>query len=308
VSQIITGLYFIYGAPFEIIIALSFLYQLLGVSAFAGLLVLVAGWPLNSAVTRRSIAIQRGVLAARDARMGVLSELLGAVKFIKFFAWEDRWIARALGARETEMGWMVKARLNSVLFTLLWTLAPVLVALVSFATFVLSGHDLDVATAFTSLALFAMVRQPLNIIPTYVVQILQTRVALGRIAGFLAEDEVDAQVSSLKPRHAPAAADEGLGFEGASFCWNEVVEKEDKDPKKKGKARAPSESSSLASNDDEPQRFELRDLTLRIPEGKLTVITGPTASGKTALLVSDLSFVREKPLLMRLRRWRSSAR
>ena len=30
------------------------------------------------------------------------------VKFIKFFAWEERWIGRALDAREVEMQWMVK--------------------------------------------------------------------------------------------------------------------------------------------------------------------------------------------------------
>lgn len=30
------------------------------------------------------------------------------VKFIKFFAWEERWIQRALDAREVEMQWMIK--------------------------------------------------------------------------------------------------------------------------------------------------------------------------------------------------------
>lgn len=75
-------------------LAIFFLYRLLGVSAFAGLLVLVAMWPLTSLVTRWAIRIQKGTLAARDKRMGVLSELLGAVKFIKFFAWEERWITR----------------------------------------------------------------------------------------------------------------------------------------------------------------------------------------------------------------------
>ena len=48
------------------------------------------------------------MLTARDKRMGVLNELIGAVKFIKFFAWEERWIGRALDAREVEMQWMVK--------------------------------------------------------------------------------------------------------------------------------------------------------------------------------------------------------
>ena len=83
----ISAMYFVYGAPLEIIIASLFLYQLLGWSAFAGFFVLLAGWPLNSFIARRSIRIQKGVMAARDKRMGVLNELIGAVKFIKFFAY-----------------------------------------------------------------------------------------------------------------------------------------------------------------------------------------------------------------------------
>ena len=49
-------------------------------SAFAGLIVLIAGWPLNSIVTKRGIAIQRSVLSARDKRMGDLTELFGSVR------------------------------------------------------------------------------------------------------------------------------------------------------------------------------------------------------------------------------------
>lgn len=53
--------------------------RLLGISAFAGFIVLLLGWPLNSFIARRSIRIQKGVMAARDRRMGVLNELIGAV-------------------------------------------------------------------------------------------------------------------------------------------------------------------------------------------------------------------------------------
>jgi ABC-type multidrug transport system fused ATPase/permease subunit len=86
------------------------IYSLLGISAFAGFIVLLAGWPLNSFVTKRSIRIQKGVSASRDKRMAVLNELISAVKFIKFFAWEDRWIQRTMDAREVEMNWMVKGK------------------------------------------------------------------------------------------------------------------------------------------------------------------------------------------------------
>ena len=82
--------------------------SLLGWSAFAGFSVLLLVWPLNSIISKRAIGLQKNGMATRDKRMGVLNELIGAIKFIKFFAWEDRWINRALDAREEEMKWMVK--------------------------------------------------------------------------------------------------------------------------------------------------------------------------------------------------------
>ena len=114
------------------------------------------------------------------------------IKFIKFFAWENRWIDRASDARATEIKWMIKSRLNWVLFQLLWSCAPVLVSIISFLVFVMNGSKLTVSIAFTvrlffmyrfkkliecaqAIALFNMVRLPLNVIPTWIVQILQAR-------------------------------------------------------------------------------------------------------------------------------------
>ncbi|CAK5281621.1 unnamed protein product, partial [Mycena citricolor] len=290
VANQISGLYMLYGAPMEIIIGSIFLYQLLGLSAFAGFVVLVLGWPLNSFLTRRSIRIQKGVLKAKDGRMQVLTELIQAVKFIKFFAWEQRWIERAMKAREGEINWMIKARLNGIGFYCLWITAPIFISVISFFTYVMLGNELTIGTAFTAIALFGMIRQPLNILPTFIVQVLQTRVALNRIAVYLEEDEVPEQVSSLKGTARNTYSDDGdnrLGFDHASFKWNEVEAKET-DAKKK-----PSDTDSIVTatgsdNGVSDHRFELRDVSLTFPEGQLTVVTGPTASGKTALLLAVL--------------------
>ncbi|KDQ49974.1 hypothetical protein JAAARDRAFT_42467 [Jaapia argillacea MUCL 33604] len=313
VSMTCSAMYMLYGAPLEILIGSIFLYQLLGWSAFAGFIVLLLGWPLNSYIARRSIRIQKGVLAARDKRMGVLNELIGAVKFIKFFAWEERWIDRAMEARGVEMKWMVKARVNSVMFSALWTTAPILISLISFFTFVYQGKQLTVAIAFTALSLYQMIRQPLNVIPTWIVQILQTGVALKRIETFLNEDEVTDQVSTLKKenRASTTVVDEGLGIENGTFKWNEVEEvkeKEDgKDKKKKDKKKdndhspAPSDETATAVDAESTtgaaveaeaeaadHRFELKDVNVLLPDRQFTVVTGPTASGKTALLLALL--------------------
>ena len=130
---------------------------------------------------------------------------------------------------------------------------------------------------------------------------LQTQVALKRIAVYLDEEEVTDQVSSLKkdnPETYLSGDDEGLGLECATFKWNEVVEVV------KGKnldQNKSSSSSTISLVTDEAgtvvdaesignlgdRVFELRNITIRFPEGELTVVTGPTASGKTALLVSS---------------------
>ncbi len=53
---------------------------------------------------------------------------------------------------------MIKARLNSVLFQLLWSCAPVLVSISSFLAFVLQGNELTVGVAFTvRLLLFVLI-------------------------------------------------------------------------------------------------------------------------------------------------------
>jgi ABC-type multidrug transport system fused ATPase/permease subunit len=234
--------------------------------------------------------------------MNVLNELFGAIKIVKFFAWgnvlppsqplydarsnetipEQHWITRVLSARSSELNLLRKAANNGILARLLWSLTPILVSLVSFATFVSLGNTLDVATAFTALTLFDMIRLPLNTIPAFTTQVLQTGVSVKRIEEFLKEDEVDEEVSALKESStAPqsVAENDGLGFENAYFRWNSTASHQPP-------------VSAQAYDDDEEQdsRFELRNLNIKFPERALTVVTGPTASGKTALLVSSFFY------------------
>ena len=133
----------------------------------------------------------------------------------------------------------------------------------------------------------------------------QTGVALNRIAVYLDEEEVTDQVSTLKKDysepHLSGAEDDALGLERATFKWNELEKDGDKGKLNGG---PPTESSMTdethtAVEDDASERnentdvngereFELRDISVIFPPGELTVVTGPTASGKTALLVGYL--------------------
>ena len=77
--------------------------------------------------------------------------------------------------------------------TFLWTSAPFLVALCSFATYVLidSNNVLDANTAFVSLTLFNLLRIPLNFLPSLLVYLVQCGVSVQRVNIFMNADELD---------------------------------------------------------------------------------------------------------------------
>lgn len=121
---------------------------------------------------------------------------------------------------------------------------------------------------------------------------------MDRIATYLDEEEVDEQVSTLKKSASSMTEEvaEGLGVDRGTFRWNEVQQPQDP-PKKSGSSVASAgnsggeddaatavDSASDAGSESD-RRFELTDVSVMFPEGELTVVTGPTASGKTALLV-----------------------
>ncbi|KAG8843875.1 hypothetical protein FRB96_003699 [Tulasnella sp. 330] len=309
VAMSFAWLYMLYSAPFEIAIASYMLYQLLGLSAFVGF---VAS-PLNHMLSKQNVKIGRALKAARDKRMASLNELIAGIKFIKFFAWESQWIERVEAARAYELSWLIKERINSLFFSLLWMLAPTGVAVVSFAMYVMTGHELTIPTAFTAIALFNMLKMPLNVIPMFIVELLQAGVAVERIETFLNEDEVPEYVSSFKRpvlTTPPVEEDYKIGITGASFAWNRSKDEGRPDSKKASmfsrlksamswssaskkpvlptEAYATGNPEVVATAEAADERFELRDIDVLFPVGELSLVVGPTASGKSALLMALL--------------------
>lgn len=88
-----------------------------------------------------------------------------------------------------------------------------------------------------------------------------------RIEAFLGEDEVPTWATSLESDRSGginhASGSNSIGFENATFQWN---------------------SRKSVDVDSSSAHFTLKDLSIFFPIGQLTIIAGPTGSGKTALL------------------------
>jgi len=294
VSEIAAYLHFVaVTAPVLIVLSLFMLWRVLGWSGLAGMSVLVASIPIQTLSARLFLRIQEKLLVATDKRLSLFSEVLSAMKTVKFFAWEDSFEARMQKTRDYELKMLRNRFLAWLAQFVTFFATPMLVATVTFTVHTQVLHKpLPAETAFTALALFGIMRQPLDQFPDMIVNVLSALASVRRIDKFLREEETPKYEQLLGAQHDAMAGDPSIGFQDATFTFAEANGAE-------GDAAPPTASNgvarSTASTTDsaEQESFSLRDLNLTFPVGELSVIGGPVGSGKTMLLLSLLGETRQ---------------
>ncbi|PWN50302.1 hypothetical protein IE53DRAFT_411000 [Violaceomyces palustris] len=296
----------LYGAPVEVTIATFFLYKLMGWSSLVGFSILVAAIPVNYYWGESAVAKQREYSRARDERMSLMDELIHAISYVKIQGLSSNWKARVSEAREREIRKLIWCRFLSFLFELLWTSVPVMVTLISFFFYVkVEGKELTVDVAFTAISLFTMLRPPLNAVPGFLMGGLIALVSVKRLEGFLEEEEVDELVSSLAFGSRGAKDEDGyrdsidlvdtgteldpgsvLAIKKGTFTWST-----------KRTAAAPADLATApgvdADSASDGSAFTLHDIDVEFPPNAVSVIIGPTGSGKSSLLSALLGEMRE---------------
>ena len=90
-------------APIQLIICLAILLVNLGPSALAGFAIFLIITPIQTMFMRTLLRSRRKAMVFTDKRSKLLQELLSSIKIIKFFAWEDPYLARVHQIRDSEI-------------------------------------------------------------------------------------------------------------------------------------------------------------------------------------------------------------
>ncbi|CEL57922.1 ATP-dependent bile acid permease OS=Saccharomyces cerevisiae (strain ATCC 204508 / S288c) GN=YBT1 PE=1 SV=2 [Rhizoctonia solani AG-1 IB] len=265
VSEFSWHFFSLVDAPIEIVIGTFFLYHLLGVSCFFGLAVTCFFLPLNHFASKVVIDAQDNLMKARDERVALMNEVLGAMRMLKFMAWERSFESRVLKIRERELIHQKQNYLIETLFNAIWNSTPV-----SFFHFaVVRKEVLTPSIAFTSLTVFNEMRFALNTLPETFINILQSLVSLRRIEKYLSATEI-ADVRSIQD----AQLEDSVKLVSATISWPQT--------RFGGASSAPSVASTPKA------RFTISDISLAFPDGELSLICGKLGSGKTLLLLALL--------------------
>eukprot|EP00980_Cylindrotheca_fusiformis_P016776 scaffold5048_cov121-Cylindrotheca_fusiformis.AAC.27 len=187
----------IWSSPLQICLSLFFLWRELGPSSLGGVCVILFMVPVTRVVAQKMGALQKRLMKAKDRRIEINSEVLAGMKIIKLQAWEEPFSERITELRQTELSQLLWYYVVSALSGMMWTFTPMAVALATFAAYIWSGHNLDVASALTALALFNVLRFPLSMLPrstylphpSYAIElinsIVEASLSVDRICSFL---------------------------------------------------------------------------------------------------------------------------
>ncbi|KAK0630981.1 P-loop containing nucleoside triphosphate hydrolase protein [Bombardia bombarda] len=263
--------------PVQLTIGTALLHDVLGVSGIIGVALMIALLPLNVQMSRRLAAVQQQVLAATDARIQASNELLKTIRIIKYYAWELPFRERVLEKRRAELKQLRRRFVWwSISMTVFYSLPFISTLLTFFVYTVLFGHPLTTTVAFPALAMFTVLRIPLNRLADSITFLIQAYVSLVRVDKFLQERETD-KYDQLASRNTA-----GIGFEDATLRWpgSAVAVEPASEP--------PLEASDSNLPDSSPTGFALRSLSISFRQNSLNVICGPSGSGKSSLLLALL--------------------
>ena len=86
--------------------------RILGWSSLVGLSAVSVAVVILKYLVDRNLALTRGMLAATDRRISVISELVSSIRLLKYDAWESIWVDKAVEAREKELAIRYKSNFN----------------------------------------------------------------------------------------------------------------------------------------------------------------------------------------------------
>ncbi|KAI8802479.1 P-loop containing nucleoside triphosphate hydrolase protein [Cladochytrium replicatum] len=268
---------------FQLVLIVALLINTLGVSAIAGVGLLLAMVPLQGTIIKRIVNLRKANAGITDARVKLINEVLQGIRILKFFAWEDSYYDRITGIRDEELKVVLSSAYIRAVITALGFAVPVLSAAIAFLVYGAVSPVFDPVAIFAALALFNQLRPAVMVLPQLIAVFADAFVGIKRIQGLLEAEELD---------HAPVldtSAPNAIRISGGEFTWDSapLVPVEEK-----GETLELLKDLGGGGDPDRSGRAKLRGVEMEVEKGQLCFVVGRVGAGKSTLLSSMIGETR----------------
>ncbi|KRZ36397.1 Multidrug resistance-associated protein 1, partial [Trichinella pseudospiralis] len=255
-TDVVLYISMIVSAPYQILLSVYFLWDVIGASVLSGVGFLILLIPLNYFISSKQNKLQVSQMKYKDERMKLINEILNGIKVLKLYAWELAFGKQVNNIRKKELDILKTASYYRAATSFIWTCAPFLVAVVVFTTYVLSSPDniLTPTTAFVSLSLLNILRFPMSVLPMLISFVVQALVSNKRIKRFLIYEELNMAAVDRN-----ANQDDAIKVTDGEFAWDDTIE-----------------------------RPTLQNINFSIKPGELVAVVGQVGAGKSSFLSAIL--------------------
>lgn len=260
--------------PILVVIAMGLLFYEVGISTFAGLIIMLLLNTLQGKASTQVGKCRSQFIKYTDERVKVTNEVLQGIRIIKMYNWEDAMAKRIADIRNKEIEYIRYFLLYKSSNTVLQFIGPVLVTFALFVCYYLSGGILTVSMVYRTTALLNIIRMPMWLTPQAWANCSEAMVSMRRVTKFLLLEEISQITANCDDK------DNAVVMTDATFYWNSKHATKPKDA-----------NDTILKEDkgtDEVNMPVLSNVTINIKKGSLTAVVGKVGSGKSSLISAML--------------------
>lgn len=173
--------------------AVGLLFHYLGATAWVAVVLLAVLAPVTRKVSREFTRLDEELMKHRDRRVSLMSQILNAVRLVKYFVWEKSVERDVQAIRRDELGVRRRIARAELWVTLVYVSVGTFVLFAVLGTHAWRGGALEPALIFTCVGLFSLLEDPFAFISRSVSSLINAKVGGDRICAFLARPTVVAR-------------------------------------------------------------------------------------------------------------------
>ncbi|RZC84948.1 hypothetical protein C5167_047739 [Papaver somniferum] len=242
-------------------LGLLILVHAVGIATLAALVILILTVLCNGPLAKSQLRFQTKLAVAQDRRLKAMSEALLNMKVLKLYAWETHFKTVIIRLRRVEYKWLSALQLRKAYNGFFFWSALVLVSSATFVACYFLKVPLSATNVFTFIATLRIIQSSMRPIPQVIGAVIHAKVALQRIAKFLAEPELLGRDIRHARKEKPQN-NHAIHVKLATFSWEK-----------------------------NPLKPTLTSINLEVKPGEKVAICGEVGAGKSTLLAAILGEV-----------------